>query len=415
MSKLRGKNITLCLTGAISAYKGLELARLLVRAGAIVSPVMTESAARFVSPLSLGVLAGAEVFTDVFTGNSGGREAKEGGYVRHIDVAQGADLVVIAPATANIIGKIGSGLADCPVSLVAMATRAPILIAPSMNTAMWENVVVQKNVKSLKSRGCVFVGPEYGDLACNTTGMGRISEPATILGAMEDMLTEKDLAGEKVLITAGPTREHIDPVRFLSNASSGRMGYALAREARRRGAGVRLISGPVAMDPPSGVEFNGVSSAAEMREAALAAFGGATLVISSAAVSDFRPEKTLETKIKKTGASAALRLVPTLDILKEMGARKRPGQILIGFALETDNLLENATKKLREKNLDMIIANRPEAMSSETGRVMIITAGDGPSGIKAEEMPEAGKDRIAEWVLERAARLRSRAGTVERT
>ncbi len=401
--KLDGKNITLALTGAISAYKGLELARLLVKAGAGVSPVMTESAQKFVSALSLGVLSQGEVFTDVFKPNDRGNAS---GYVRHIDLAHCTDMLVIAPATANIIGKIASGIADCPVSLLSMATRAPVLIAPSMNTAMWENSIVQENAAKLRSMGYVFVGPEAGELACNTTGMGRMAEPESILEEIITALAEKDLAGERVLITAGPTREYIDPVRFLSNASSGRMGHALAREARRRGAKVRLISGPTNMEPLAGVSLTRATTAREMFKAAMAAHEKATLVIATAAVSDFAPAKVSEVKIKKDGSSKTLDLLPTPDILREMGKEKRPGQILVGFALETDNLFENATKKLRDKNLDMIVANRPEAMEAHSSRVMIIAAGDGEDGIKAEELPEAEKDTIAGWVLDKALRLR---------
>ncbi len=405
--RLKGKNITLCLTGAISAYKGLELARLLVKAGALVSPVMTDSAQKFVSPLSLGVLAQAEVFTDVFTSSDEGREGTEGGYVRHIDLAQGADLLVIAPATANIIGKMAAGIADCPVSLLALAAGSPVLVAPSMNTAMWENAAVQENVERLRARGYVFVGPGTGELACGATGAGRMSEPAEIVEAMEDVFTPKDLVGERVLVTAGPTREYIDPVRYLSNASSGRMGYALALEARRRGAEVRLISGPTALPAPRGVLLTTVTTAKEMHEEAMAAFPSSTLVLASAAVSDFRPHDLMKSKIKKTGAAATLRLVPTPDILREMGARKKPGQVLVGFALETEDLLENATKKLRDKNLDIIVANRPEAMESGTSRVMIIMAADDEhSGIRAEEMPEAEKETVAGWIFERALRMK---------
>jgi len=393
---LNGKTITLCLTGAISAYKGLELARLLIKKGAVVRPVMTKSAEKFVSALSLGVLAKSEVFTDVFN-SEGGSGA---GYVRHIDLAEGSDLVVIAPATANIIGKLASGIADCPVSLVAMATKAPLLIAPSMNTNMWENAVVQGNVTKLKSLGHIFIGPEAGELACGTTGMGRLSEPPRIVDAIEEVLTEKDLAGESVLVTAGPTREYIDAVRFLSNASSSMMGYAMAANAKKRGAEVTLISGPTCLPCPRGVIRTKVTSALEMEKAAMEAFPEATLIVATAAVSDFYAAEISDKKIKKGDAPPSLELRMSPDILKKMGEQKKPRQILIGFALETDNLIENARKKLKEKNLDMVAANSPSAMESTTNQVTVITA----SGM--EKLPTAAKTEVARWILDRAEALR---------
>lgn len=398
---LNGKTITLCLTGAISAYKALELTRLLIKKGATVRPVMTESAEKFVSALSLGVLARNEVFTNVF--NATGEGA---GYVRHIDLAGETDIIVIAPATANIIGKLACGLADCPVSLVAMATKAPVLLAPSMNTNMWENIIVQENAAKLKSLGYGFVGPEAGELACGTTGMGRLSEPSRILEAIDEALTTKDLTGERVLITAGPTREYIDAVRFLSNASSGAMGYAIASAAKRRGAEVRLISGPTTLACPRGVIRTEVCSAREMNEAAMSAFPEATLVAATAAVSDFYAAgvRDKDKKIKKDKTPPTLELERSPDILKNMGEQKKPGQILIGFALETDNLLENAEKKLREKNLDMVVANSASAMESRTNQVTIITAETGAEG--AEKLPEADKAEVADWILDRALALR---------
>jgi len=405
--RLTNKTITLCLTGAISAYKALELTRLLVKEGARVRPVMTESAGRFVSALSLGVLARNEVFTNVFNSDGGAGGA---GYVSHIDLAQETDLVVIAPATANIIGKLAGGLADCPVSLVAMAAKTPVLIAPSMNTNMWENAIVQENVAKLKSPGYIFVGPEAGELACGTTGMGRLSEPPRILDAIVESLTKKDLAGERVLVTAGPTREYIDAVRFLSNASSSMMGYAIAENAQKRGAEVRLISGPTCLACPRGVIRTRVTSALEMDRAAMGAFAEATLVVAAAAVNDFYVAGASKKKMKKDVTPPVLELKLSPDILKKMGEQKGPNQILIGFALETDNLLENARKKLREKNLDMVAANTPSAMESKTNQVTIITAGMGGTEAEgdkvAEKLPEAEKAEVAGWILDRALALR---------
>jgi len=394
---LNGKTITLCLTGAISAYKGLELARLLVKKGAVVRPVMTKSAEKFVSALSLGVLAQSEVFTDVFSSGGAGGGA---GYVSHIDLAQGSDLVVIAPATANIIGKLASGIADCPVSLVAMAAKAPLLIAPSMNTNMWENAVVQGNVAKLKSLGHIFAGPAAGELACGTTGMGRLEEPPRIIDAIEEVLTTKDLAGESVLVTAGPTREYIDAVRFLSNASSSMMGYAIAANAKKRGAEVTLISGPTCLPCPRGVIRTKVTSALEMEKAAMEAFSEATLIVATAAVSDFYAAEISDKKIKKGDAPPSIELRMSPDILKKMGEQKSPRQILIGFALETDNLIENAQKKLKGKNLDMVAANSPKAMESKTNQVTVITAGG------MEKLPTATKTEVARWILDRAEALR---------
>ncbi|MFQ5427669.1 MAG: bifunctional phosphopantothenoylcysteine decarboxylase/phosphopantothenate--cysteine ligase CoaBC [Thermodesulfobacteriota bacterium] len=407
---LKHNNITLCLTGAISAYKGLELTRLLVKEGATVRPVMTESAEKFVSALSLSVLAQNKVFTNVF--KAGGEETEEG-YVSHIDLAGSADLVVVAPATANIIGKIAAGIADCPVSLVVMAAAktTPVIIAPSMNTNMWENKIVQENVEGLRARGFIFVGPEAGELACGTTGLGRLSEPASILEAVIEALTKKDLSGERVLVTAGPTREYLDPVRFLSNASSSMMGYKIAGAAKKRGAEVRLISGPTCLECPRGVVRTKVTSALEMDKAVMSAFPEATLVVAAAAVSDFYPARKNEKKIKKETTPPVLELLRSPDILKKMGEQKRPGQILIGFALETEGLIKNAVKKLEEKNLDMVAANSPAAMESETNEVTIITAGIEGSGANVgdegvEKLPETTKAEVAELILDRAIRLR---------
>ncbi len=394
---LRGKNITLCLTGAISAYKGLELARLLVKSGAVLRPAMTESAEKFVSALSLGVLAQNKVFTNVFQGD-------DEGYVSHIDIAQGTDLVILAPATANIIGKIAAGLADCPVSLIVMATTAPVIIAPSMNTLMWENAQVQENVAKLKARGYVFVGPDSGELACGTTGMGRLSAPQEILEAIDGVLTEKDLQGERVLVTAGPTREYLDPVRFLSNASSAMMGYAIAADAAKRGAEVRLISGPTCLPSPRGVVRTEVTSALEMNKAAMEACADATIIVATAAVSDFYPAAVSEQKMKKGLTPPYLELRMSPDILKNMAEQKTPSQILIGFALETEGLVENACRKLLEKNLDMIVANSTAAMESETNEVSIITAETGDKGV--EKLAEIKKTALAEVILHRALRLR---------
>lgn len=390
---LRDKLIVLGVTGAISAYKSLELARLLVKAGAEVLPVMTRSAGEFIKPLSLSTLAGNPVVTGLFG------EA-EPGVVRHIDVAQNSDLIVVAPATANIIGKAASGIADDILSTILMAAGAPVLIAPSMNTRMWDNPVVAANVDRLRSLGYHFVGPDTGDLACGYKGKGRLAPVEDILDAADMALRVKDLAGEKVLVTAGPTREPIDPVRFVSNSSSGRMGYAVARTAMKRGAEVVLISGPSSLPVPRGVTFVPVTTAEEMYDACVSHFPQSTTVVMAAAVADYRPVESYETKVKKTEGPISIDMERTRDVLKELGQMKN-GQVLVGFALETEDLAANARKKLREKNLDLVVGNSPGALDSPVNQVTVIDRED-----SVEVMPELEKDEIADRILDKVLRIR---------
>ena len=335
---LKDKDIILGVTGGIAAYKALELTRLIVKAGGRVWPVMTAAATEFIRPLTLATLAGNRVSTGLFDGS--GED--------HIALARRADLVIVAPATANIIGKVASGIADDLLSTVIMATGAPVLFAPAMHTRMYENPIVRGNIEKLKQLEYRFVGPEEGDLASGEEGMGRLADPETILDGAITCLTPQDMRGETVLVTAGPTREAIDPVRFLSNRSSGRMGYAIAQAARRRGATVTLVSGPSPLPPPEGVTVVRVTTAAEMAEAALSHYPHSTIVIMAAAVSDFRPKSAAEHKIKKSSVATPLELEVTEDILREMGRRKE-GQFLVGFALETENIVDNAKRKLEEK------------------------------------------------------------------
>lgn len=391
---LKDKKITLGVTGAISAYKALELARLLIKEEASVWPIMTEAAKEFISPLSLSTLARNPVAKGLF-------EPAEGGGVGHIGLAQKTDLIIAAPATANLIGKVACGIADDLLSTVISAATAPVLIAPSMNSRMWDNPVIKGNVEKLKRLGYFFVGPEEGELACGYEGKGRLASVENILEAAKDALSPKDLAGEKVLVTAGPTREAIDPVRFVSNASSGRMGYEIAKAARRRGAEVVLVSGPSYLPRPANITFVQVTTAEEMNDACVSYFPQSTLVIMAAAVSDYRPTKSYPTKVKKDAKFLSLEMERTVDVLKYMGKHKKDGQTLVGFALETDNLEENARKKLNEKNLDLVVANTPAGLDSQVNQVTIINR-DGDT----ELMPPLRKDEVADRILDKVMKLR---------
>lgn len=392
---IKDKRIVLGVSGAISAYKALELVRLLVKGEATVLPVMTSSAQEFITPLSLSTLAKNLVSTSLF-------ERGSDVSINHIELAQKSDLIIVAPATANVIGKIASGIADDPLTTIIMAAACPVLIAPSMNDRMWENPIVKGNVEGLLSVGYKFVGPGEGALACGSIGKGRLAGVEEIFEAACEALTRKDLKGEKALVTAGPTREAIDPVRFVSNASSGRMGYALARAAKRRGAEVVLISGPTDLPRPSGVTCVSVSTAEEMNEAAVRYYPQSTLVIMAAAISDYRPKKSYSEKVKKDASTLSVELERTEDVLKQMG-RKKKGQFLVGFALETENLEENARKKLKDKNLDMVVANGPAGLAGATNEVLIINR-DG----EIEAVPPLNKDDIADRILDRVVRLKSR-------
>jgi len=391
---LKSKNITLGVTGAISAYKALELSRLLIKGEAVVRPVMTEAAAQFITPLSLSTLCRNPVSSSLFDLTNETR-------ISHIDLAQKADLIIIAPATANFIGKAASGIADDLLTTITLAACAPVLIAPSMNSAMWENPIVKENVKRLQKNGSLFVGPETGELACGYEGKGRLSSVENILDAAREALSPKDLLGEKVLVTAGPTREAIDPVRFVSNASSGRMGYSIAKAARSRGAEVVLVSGPSYLPKPGGITHVPVVTAEEMLDASIRYFTQSTIVIMAAAVADYRPTKSYPTKVKKEATSLVIEMERTADVLKYMGSRKKKGQLLVGFALETDNVEENARKKLKEKNLDLVVANAPAGLDSDFNQVTIL----GAQG-KREELPPLKKEEVAERILDTVAALK---------
>jgi phosphopantothenoylcysteine decarboxylase / phosphopantothenate---cysteine ligase len=348
---LNGKKILLCVTGGIAVYKGAALTSKLTQAGAEVKVILSESAAKFVTPLTFQALSRSEVYTDTF-------DEKNPENIAHIHLADWADLIIVAPATANIIGKLANGIADNMISTTLLAATAPVWIAPAMNVHMYSHPAVGKNMETLRNFGYDFIEPGEGYLACGYTGKGRLEEPETIVELASQYFNKEHegLAGKTVLITAGPTREKIDPVRFLTNHSSGKMGYAIASEAVKMGARVILVSGPVHIDAPTGAELIRVESAEEMYRAALEHFEEADVFIGTAAVADYRPKYVYDEKMKKKEGDQALELERTTDILFELG-QKKSRQVVVGFAAETNNVEEHATGKLTRKNADMIVAN----------------------------------------------------------
>ncbi len=396
MTTLKDRKILLGVTGGIAAYKALELTRLLVLEGAKVRVIMTRSAMEFVQPLSFQVLSGQPVCTHLFDLEAESR-------IGHIEVATEAQLVVIAPATANIIGKFANGIADDYLTTAMLACPAPKIICPAMNVNMYESKPVQENLARLKSWGFQQVGPESGDLACGVQGLGRLAAVDEILECIYRALTPKSLLGKKVLVTAGPTREMLDSVRHLTNPSSGKMGYALARVAKRRGAEVTLVSGPTSLTAPSGAREIQVTTAQEMHKAVSELFPQIDAVVMAAAVSDYRPKERVAGKIKKTHASESLELEKTEDILLRLGQLKK-GQILVGFAAETEDLLENAKEKLRQKNLDFIVANDLSKFNAgfgcDTNEVAVLWPGG-----EVENLPLASKELIAMQIWDRVERL----------
>jgi phosphopantothenoylcysteine decarboxylase / phosphopantothenate---cysteine ligase len=348
--------ILLGVSGGIAAYKAAELARLLMQDGHEVQVIMTAAAGEFIQPLTFAALTGRKVLTDPFAIDSA---------IEHISVAQEHELLVVAPGTADLLARFAHGLANDFLTTLYLAFTGPVVIAPAMNVNMWQHPATQENLQTLRRRGHHIVEPGAGYLACGMTGPGRLAEPAEILQAVHSVVnTRRDLAGETVLITAGPTQEPLDPVRYISNRSSGKMGYALAEAAAARGARVILVSGPVNLASPSGVEVVKVRTANEMREQVFARLDGADIVIKAAAVADFHLSKVPDQKVKKTAARVSLELDPTPDILAEVG-RKKGDRLLIGFAAETQNLAQEARRKLETKNCDMVVGNL--VGSSETG------------------------------------------------
>lgn len=396
---LENKKIILGVTGGIAAYKSAELTRALIKRGASVHAIMTKNATEFITPLTLQTLTGNPVYTDTFT-LTGEWE------IGHVSLAESADVVVIAPATANFIGKVAAGIGDDLLTTMILATKAPVLICPAMNVNMYANAIVQDNISKLKANGYAFVDPACGELACRSEGVGRLADLEDILEEVESALTEKDLAGERILVTAGPTREPLDPVRFITNHSSGKMGYAVAIMARRRGADVTLISGPTSLPVPRGVRFIAVETAREMRDAVLKEMRDATAIIKAAAVADYRPESFSESKIKKKAGPLVLPLARNPDIIAEVGEKKGK-RVLVGFAVETDQLVEYAKQKMIQKNMDLIVANditqAGAGFQAETNIVKILDRQGG-----AEDLPLMDKKRVADRILDRVKILREK-------
>lgn len=398
--KLTGKEIVLGVTGGIAAYKAAEVVSRLRKQGANVHVIMTENARQFITPLTLETLSGNPVVYDTF-------ERPATWEVEHIALAKRAEVFVIAPATANILAKMACGIADDMLSTTVLATKAPVLVAPAMNTGMWTAPATRQNVETLRQRGVGFVGPEAGFLACGDEGSGRMSEPAAIVEAIEAILCpRRDMEGLRVMITAGGTRERIDPVRYIGNDSSGKMGFALAEAARQRGAEVTLVCGHTTAKRPEGVPVTEVESTCELYEAVLERSAEQDVIIQAAAPADYRPAHPSTQKIKKqAGKGITLELLENPDIAAAVGAAKRPGQTLVGFAAETEHLLDNARRKLDKKNLDMIVANdvsRPGAgFNVDTNIATLLTC----SG--AVECPLQSKRALAERILDEIMALRN--------
>jgi phosphopantothenoylcysteine decarboxylase/phosphopantothenate--cysteine ligase len=394
---LDDKTIVLGVTGGIAAYKSVELLRLLRTAGARVPVVMTRSATRFVGPTTFAALSGEPVWLEMFA-------TPPDAAMRHIDWAQQSDAVVVAPATANILGKLAGGIADDPLSTLLLAATCPVMLCPAMNTHMFGHPAVARNLARLAADGHCILPPDSGDLACGTVGAGRLPDPAVIFDRVLALLTPKDLRGRRILVTAGPTREPLDPVRFLSNPSSGRMGFAVARAAEHRGGEVTLVSGPSGLADPFNVATVRVTTAREMAEAVWQRSGEADIVIKTAAVSDYRPAAPAPRKIKKQAADTPLVLTRNPDILLEVGRRKQEHQVLVGFAAETDHLDRYAAAKLKEKNLDLIVANRigaPGAGFEVETNIVSLFYRDG----RREDPGAMSKDDLAHLLLDRIVDL----------
>lgn len=389
---LQGKHVVLGVSGGIAVYKAVELLRLLTKAGADVQVIMTRNAQEFVTPLTFQTLSGHPVHTELFN-------LYQEQEIGHISLADRADLFILAPATANLIGRIARGLADDLLTTSVMATKAPVLIVPAMNTNMYENPLYRRNEADLAAHGYHILEPASGDLACGWQGQGKLPDPQTIIEVATGLFMPQDLGGCTLLVTAGPTREEIDPVRYLSNYSSGKMGYAVAAAARQRGAKVLLVSGPTGLTVPPGVRCVPVCSALEMRQAVFDHLESADMVVKAAAVADYRAAERAPEKLKKGAAEMTLTLQKNPDILAELGQRKN-GRILVGFAAETERLLAHAAEKLREKNLDLIVANditqKGAGFDSDTNIVRLLHANG-----KVEELERMSKLRVAHALLDR--------------
>jgi phosphopantothenoylcysteine decarboxylase / phosphopantothenate---cysteine ligase len=397
-SVLKDRRVLLGVTGGIAAYKACILTRLLRLRGASVRVVMTRSAERFVGPATFAALSDHRVYTDLF---------EDAGHVLHVRLAREADIAVVAPATANVIAKLAFGIADDLLTSTLLEARCPFVVAPAMHTGMWEHGATQANVAALAERGLRIVGPVIGSLAAGDEGIGRMSEPEEILAAIEEVLSRgKDLARRRVVVTAGPTWEPIDPVRFLGNRSTGKMGFAVAAEAFARGADVTLVVGPGTVEPPEGLTIVRVTTADEMRDAVIAAADGADAVVMAAAVADFRPEVVADSKIKKEGGAPDIRLVATPDILAELAA-SASDRVLVGFAAETEDVEAGGRRKLERKGLDLLVANEVgregTGFGSETNRASILSR----TG-EDEPLREWSKRELAGAICDRLAKLLTR-------
>ncbi|HEV3419161.1 MAG TPA: bifunctional phosphopantothenoylcysteine decarboxylase/phosphopantothenate--cysteine ligase CoaBC [Candidatus Acidoferrum sp.] len=396
--------ITLGVTGGVAAYKSAELVRLLQTEGHTVQVVMTRAAREFITPLTFAALSGQKVITDLFTSRESG-DANLESAIEHIAVAQRTDLLLVAPATADTLAKFARGLADDFLSTLYLASTAPVVLAPAMNVNMWQHPATQENLAALRKRGVRIVEPGEGYLACGMTGPGRLAAQEEILKAVREVVeAQQDLAGETVLVTAGPTCEDLDPVRFISNRSSGKMGYSVAEAAARRGAKVILISGPTALETPEGVERIDVRTAEEMLRAVQARFSPASIAIFAAAVADYRPAEPATAKIKRTKEPLTIRLEPNPDILATL-AKEKGDRLVVGFAAETDQVAENARKKLTQKNADLIVANDVAAEGAgfdvDTNIVTIFSRDS-----RDLPLPRMTKAEVAQRILDEVLRLR---------
>ena len=399
-SSTHSGNILLGVTGGIAAYKSAEIVRLLKKQGFDVKVILTENGARFIGAETLATLSGHPVYSEMFA-------PSRNELIGHISLSDWADMLLVAPATANIIGKFASGVADDLLSTVFLSCECPVVIAPAMNVRMYAHAVVQQNIKNLRELGASFIGPESGELACGTSGRGRMSAPETIVEAVASIARHgRDLDGVSILISAGPTREMIDPVRFLSNRSSGRMGFALARAAAARGANVTLVAGPCTVDPPQGIEIRNVISAEEMRDAILEALPSRQVLIMTAAVADYTPSSPMPQKLKKGPDGLSLELSRTPDILAEVSQVRTKEQIIVGFAAETENLVENARQKLIAKNLDLIVANDVSATDSGFGADTIAATLLWPDG-NVKKLPPIPKKELADAILSEVLSLKN--------
>jgi phosphopantothenoylcysteine decarboxylase/phosphopantothenate--cysteine ligase len=397
--------ITLGVTGGVAAYKAAELVRLLQQDGFSVQVVMTHGARKFVTPLTFAALSGQKVITDLFEKSSTG-EANLESAIEHIAVAQRTDLLLVAPATADILAKFAHGIADDFLTTLYLATSAPVVVAPAMNVNMWNHAATQENVEKLRARGVKVVSPDEGYLACGMTGAGRLAGQQEIVAAVRQTLhAQKDFDGETILITAGPTCEDLDPVRYLTNRSSGKMGYAVAEAAARRGAKVILVSGPVNLETPSGVERVSVRTAEEMRRVVSERLTASTIAIFAAAVADYRPAESHSEKMKRSKEPLTIRLEPTPDILAE-AAQTKSDRLIVGFAAETNNVAENARKKLAAKKADLIVANDLTAEGAgfdHDTNIVTLFSRDG----RDLALPKLSKSEVAQCLLDEVLRLRS--------